>query len=367
LPSIQLPIYKHRKLVPVAFVRAATGNPSLTHPAVDDRGYTGTEHGPIVGVLQGDTVTVRLERVRLASDADIYVTSDDPASAAILTPATGKLPSGAHADFQIRGVVGGNPKVVKIFARFGSATGPILGRLAAWVFTPLVLRITPHVASIASATGAAVASTVVVANVMDLVTAIWRPCGIRFTIGATVNDAYTFAVPGQVAWGAEATQLLGHSFVPSTINAHFVNCINDSTSAGVLGWGLSRTWCNANGLANPGIILGDTNRNGSIRTTDAMWIANDLAHEIGHFLRLDHPERKEPPNERTDLWSRRLLMHNFNLQGASGDWHDHFGYGMSGTDVRRGCMITTKDLTQLTTDGECTTSRATITSPSGPY
>lgn len=367
MTDIQLPIYKQRRLVPVAFVRAVSGNPSLTRPAVDDRGYTGSEHGPIAGVVEGETVTVRLERVRIDAGADVYLTSDDPAIATIASPAGGKLATGAHADFEIKGVSGGNPKVVKLHARFGSATGPIIGRMAAWVFQRLTLRITPHVASIKSASAAAVASAVVVGNVMDLVKAIWRPCGIDFTVNATINDAYTFANPGRVTWGAEATQLLGHSFAAATINAHFVKCIDDPTSPGTLGWGLSRTWCNAHGLSHPGVILGDDNLSGSSRAADAMWIANDLAHEIGHFLRLDHPENGVPPAERKDLWSRRLLMHNFNLQGPSGNWHDHFGFGSSGTDIRRGCMVSMKNLAQLTTDGECSTSRATITNPAGPY
>ncbi len=367
MADISLPIYKQRKLVPVAFVRAGTGNPTLSQPAVDDRGYTGTEHGPLVGVLQGNTVTVRLQRLYLDASADIYVTSDDPVSAAIVTPSGGKLAAGAEADFEIKGLLGGTPKEVKIFARFGSATGPIVGRMMAWVFTQLTMQITPHVAAIASATGAAVASSVVVANVMNLVKAIWRPCGIDFVISATVNDAYTFANPGHVTWDAEVNSLLGHSFAAASVNAHFVHCIDIPTSPGVLGLGLSRAFATAHGLPAPGIILGDTNLDGSNRTADAMWIANDLAHEIGHFLQLEHPEMLQPPNERKDSWSRRMLMHNFNLQTASGDWRDDFGYGSSGGAIRRGCMITMKNLAQLTTDGECATARATITSPTGPY
>jgi hypothetical protein len=161
--------------------------------------------------------------------------------------------------------------------------------------------------------------------------------------------------------------LLAHSYARASINAHFVKCIDIPTYPELLGLGLSRSNAAAYGLPQPGIILADTNLNGDNRVGDTMWLGNDLAHEIGHFLQLEHPEKKQPPNERKDFWSRRMLMHNFNLQAASGDWRDDFGYGSSGGDIRRGCMVTMKNLAQLTTDGECTTARATITSPAGPY
>lgn len=366
MADIALPIYKQRRLVPVAFVRAGQGNPTLFHPALDDRGYTGAEHGPIIGVFQGDTVFVRLQRLRLDPGADVYVTSDNPVAASIVYPLGGKLDHGAEADFQIKGLIGGMPQPVKIFARFGSATGPIIGRMLAWVLLPLTLRITPHVAAIASATGAAVSSSIAIADLMDHVRAIWRPCGIEFVVNATVRDAYRFANPGRVAV-AELGSLLGHSYARGTINVHLVNCIDVPANPGLLGLGLNRAFVTANRLPRPGIILADTNLNGSNRAADAMWLGNDLAHEIGHFLRLEHPEKKQPPNECKDFWSRRMLMHNFNLQAPSRDWRDQFGYGSSGGDIRRGCMITMKNLAQLTTDGECKTARDTVISPAGPY
>ena len=129
----------------------------------------------------------------------------------------------------------------------------------------------------------------------------------------------------------------------------------------------SRAFATANGFPQPGIVLGDTSVSGVVRDTDSMWLANDLAHEIGHFLRLPHTESKEPPNEREDLWSRRRLMHNFNTLPSMGVIRDAVGYGTNATgSVRRGCFVTMKDLSQLNSDGEQKIVRATILSPAGP-
>ena len=114
------------------------------------------------------------------------------------------------------------------------------------------------------------------------------------------------------------------------------------------------------GMPNPGIILADTTAGA---TRDAMWWANDMAHEIGHFFTLWHPENLQPPNEREDTWSRRELMHNFNHMGTIGNWKDNVGYG----NLNRGCFVSMKDLSQLVTDNECTTARGTIGGAAGPY
>ena len=88
---------------------------------------------------------------------------------------------------------------------------------------------------------------------------------------------------------------------------------------------------------------------------------------IGHFLQLPHTENLEPPNEREDLWSRRRLMHNFNTLPGAGAIRDQVGYGTNPAgNVRRGCFVTMKDLSQLNSDGEAKIVRATVLSPAGP-
>lgn len=218
---------------------------------------------------------------------------------------------------------------------------------------------------------------------MDLVRAIWRPCGVTFSVGATKNDTVTFANDGIVLdtpydnvtklQNTELSTLLGTNWIANTINAYFVNQIGTGNT---LGYGFSRTSAATFKVANPGIILGDQTAS-SGRSGDIHY-ANDLAHEIGHFFQLWHPENQQPPNELEDTWSRRMLMHNFNLMWGHNPWPrndgnghayahrpllDDVGYGAN----RRGCFVTMKHLAQKTTDGECPTARGTINSDATPY
>lgn len=366
--TVNITYHKRRRLNLVRFSRATTGNPVIDKPDPDTRGFATPEFGAVLPVTENKVVTVRLNRDNLDPGADLFVKSSDETIFTIDGLTAGKLPSGASQDIQVNAKAGGTPKKAVLEVHFGSLTGPILAKLAVWVFIKRSLRITPHNVSIKSATAAAIPSAVDINTVIDLVRAVWAQCGLELTVGAAATQPHTFATAGRVVWGTEANAVLSAGFVPNTINAYFCNCLVDPGRPGVLGWGLSRQFATANSLPSPGIFLGDSNVNGSNRATDAMFIANDLAHEIGHFLQLPHTENLEPPNNRTDLWSRRRLMHNFNTQGTSGDWHDQVGYGAeAGGSVRRGCFVTMKDLSQLNSDGEITIVRNTIESAAGPY
>ena len=104
---------------------------------------------------------------------------------------------------------------------------------------------------------------------------------------------------------------------------------------------------------------------GSVRANDSLWLANDLAHEIGHFFGLWHyyDTGGAGATPRSDTWAYRMLMHNYNTRAPEGTWRDDIGYG----NTRRGHLVTFKDLTQTPTDGECTTARQTINGAAGPY
>jgi hypothetical protein len=364
--TIVLDVFKTRRLHFVRFERATTGNPQAGFPDPDDRGHL-VQFGPVVGVLQGRQVTVRLRRVTLETATPLFLKSSDTGAFTVDDPADGNVPASATHDFKITGVTGGNPRTARLEVRHRDASGPILASMEVRVFQPAPVTITPHMVTIAQtgAAGPGVGSAVTVSTIMDLVKAIWIHHGVTINVGATVNDNLTFAQAGTVAWGAELNTLLGTNWVPATINAYFVNRINMNNPAqnGVLGLGFSRTSFSTFGLPNPGIVLGDTNMSGASRVADLMWLANDLAHEVGHFFTLWHPENQQGAATRRDTWSRRMLMHNFNLMGSLGGHRDDTGYG----NLRRGCFVTMKDLPQLVTDGESGTARGTITSPAGPY
>lgn len=362
--AIALEVYKERRVVLMRWVRARHGSPLATHPEVDNRGSRSPEFGPIVGVMASREITVRLERVRIDPSAALYVRSSDASAVSIVTPADGKVPDGAHADITLRGVAGGNPRTAQIEVRYGSDSGPLLHALTVRCFQERRVRITPHLVTIAQTGGgaAAIGSAANVNAIMDHVRAIWAPCGITFTVGATQNDNVTFATAGVVSdnpFPGELQTLLTTNWVANTINVYFVNQIGTGNT---LGYGFSRPSSVTFGTGNPGIILGDQ-AGGSIH--DTPWAGNDLAHEVGHFLQLWHPNNLQPPNEREDTWCRRMLMHNFNLMAQQNNWKDDVGYGASGGFGRRGALVTHKNLPTLTTDGESGTARGAALA--GPY
>jgi hypothetical protein len=359
--AIQKSIYKYQRLMLMNFTRATVGDPDSTYPDVDDRGYTGTEHGPITGVLEGRNIIVCLTRQNIEKTARLFITSSDTNVVTIADPAEGLLPNYTEMLITLHGVAGGNPRTAKVQVRYDSATGPVLNELSVWVFSTLELDITPHLVTIAKSGGgtAPIGSIANPSAIMNLVSAIWASCGVTFSVGAVRNENVTFANAGEVAWG-EINSLLTTNHIPNTINVYFVHQIHSTGSTITLGYGFSRSKIASYSFTNPGIILADGGT-GFARTL-YMW-GNDLAHEIGHFLRLEHTERHHSDNPRLDTWSRRMLMYPLGPMGTLGNWKDNVSYG----NHNRGCLITMKDLSQLITDGECTISRATVTSSSGPY
>lgn len=365
MPVIPVMVHHTRRFHLVRFHRATTGNPDEKCPDPDDRGYNSPEFGPVVGVLVGRTVKVRMTRLALDNAAPLFVKSSDEATFKVHAPATGRVPNGAFADIEITGVAGGNPKTANLEVHFNSLTGPIVHVLTVHVYTELKVSITPHLVTVAQAGApagtAGITSVANVAAIMPLVRAVWVHYGVTFTVGSTINETLTLATAGEVG-DAELATVLGTNWVPSSINVYLVPQFTpDPTSGGVtLGYGFSRTSFSTFGMPNPGILLAD---GGPGVTRTVMTWANDLAHEIGHFFTLWHPENKQDPDERKDTWSRRSLMHNYNEMEVLGGWRDNVDYGVN----LRGCFVSIKDLTHLTTDAECATARTAISGPSGPY
>src|SRR6266567_199829 len=78
-------VYKTQRIVPVRFRRAVPGDPDISFPDLDDRGYfrvgatTGTDRGYVVGVRQGDDVWVVMRREKVENTAPLFVTSSNTA------------------------------------------------------------------------------------------------------------------------------------------------------------------------------------------------------------------------------------------------------------------------------------------------
>jgi hypothetical protein len=84
---------------------------------------------------------------------------------------------------------------------------------------------------------------------------------------------------------------------------------------------------------------GGVNQSGIVMTDGAD--ANDLAHELGHYLSLSHsdePAAGAGGRSRNDIQVLRRLMYRYNPHGRSG-YRSNVGYG-SGA---RGALITMRD------------------------
>ncbi len=373
-------------IVPVRFGRAGQGPPKPDAPEVDDRGHAGPEPEPAVGVTEGDAVqvAVRREAIEDKDSVRLCVTSASPETVGILAPRHGLLPGGPEGIFRMRGLKGGEGTEARrgwVEARYGGPRGPVIARLRVHVFRPLALRVAFHPVRVKGAVGEA-ASAADLKMVADLVRAVWRPCGIAVAAGPPRPDEALFARAGTVQDGpwspaqglknTEIDRLLGTGWVPEAVNVYFVRRL--TSGAGVAGF--TRRAAESFRLCHPGIVVAEEDSAGKDR--DPASLAGDVAHEIGHFLGLEHPDRRSVPREREDAWSRRRLMHPCNplpardpwpRKDAAGQLHaerpftEDVGYGKG----NRGALVTIRTLPGLTTEAEAARARRALVQPGGIY
>jgi hypothetical protein len=371
--TIQEAVYQWRTYVPVLFERAVTGPPILDAPDLDNRSFRGPEHGPVVGIMAGETVRVALRRTNLDGSAVLFVTSSDPQVVTATGLASGRLPSGDRIVFHLQagaaGVSSPSTRTARILVHFGAVGGPVLGALTVINCSSRSVDLTPHFVTIGGAAGeprgpdAATQFTAI----LNMVQAIWRPCGIVFNAATPQSDAVTFARAGEVDQ-RELNRLLNTNWNQRTINVYFVHLMRVAGSPDFLGVGISPDRKAEVGVTKPGIILADTNVTGDRR--DAQYWANDLAHEIGHFLSLHHAGDRSTPNELHDPWARRMLMYPRNTQDhapAPLAYRSNVGYGELDGWHHRGCLLTMKNVPGVPRDGECTSARQTIDAGSSIY
>jgi len=398
-------------IVPVRVDRAVRGAPVLDAPDVDDRAWithlpTGINkddaRGSVFGMRVGDTVRLKLVREDIDDSAPLFVVAEKTGNPQFKVAApVGGGPLPPSGEFSLK-AVNDNTTPQKLFIKLGSADGPIIGEASPHIFNPLTLNVTPHVVTIHKANsppfggsepkiGGAAISTVM-GQLFDMATAIWRPMGIQFNVGATLFDTVNGAAnddqavmdpAGSPPARGSVQEISGINHVPKTCNIYFVRF-----SPGFLGIGVNRDVMNANGIKfkNPAVFIGVEGNNPGGPTdlrpgngTDVMRaIGNDLAHEIGHFIGLPHADKVNNPGQ-PDSYTRRQLMHPINLlpeaaavpntrfddagYGTVANARSFTGSGASVTRAHRGCMITIKEHPTHQSNPEVLTARRRFQNP----
>lgn len=399
-------VYKTQRVCLVRFRRQGDGIPKAKYPGIDDRGCFrsgtfGIDRGPVVSLMQSsdaakpdDDVHVQLLRERIDKNAPLFATSSDPSVMTVGN--SGELPKDYSISLQIRGIKGSGtatPNIAQLRIHYGSPTGVVIGELSVWVFTRLPINITPHRVTLTDANNGRSVSRVDINAVIKLAEVIWKPYGIAFRVSQIRETSVTVANAASIPWSqAEFERLFTANFQAGTINAYFVK----ETDNNVLGYGVARAFLSTYGLTNPGILMADqTTASGSAvvtsRVNDIYYFANDVAHEIGHFLKLAHVDNRSPDststsvavqnNFRDDTWARRNLMHVYNESGFTNNRPPgsprETGYAVapnSGGMGYRGALVTLKDLydqnnasVNHVTDPQYLTARTTANSSTGLY
>jgi len=359
-------------VVPLRFTRAAFTYAGFNTPELDSRGYemgtrpsgwgTSDARGPMLGIMNGETVRVKIERERLDDAAPVFVTSTNPAIVEIVEPENGG-PLPANGIFECKALDGEGEHPV-IQARLGSAEGPVLAELEPHTFPRLRIAITPHNVRIDGAGGNGTrASLTALADILRRVRKIWRPCGIDFTINATVNDTITLGsnitdtFDNASTFVGDIRQILGlqraRLGLPAGTNDESINMymIDTFSDGRYVGFGISRDSATRYG-SDTGILINCTGVNGNAVAEERT--ARTVAHEIGHFLRLKHVEEKNAADAVEYTYGRWQLM--FPLSTFNDGRVRNFGNGRG----MRGHLLTLKNHQHHSTDGECDIARRSI-------
>lgn len=376
-------------VVPIRFERAGRGIPRSTVPELDDRGYamprpggwvTTNARGPMVGIRTGRTVRIRVRCEEIDWCAPLYATASQVANPQIeiVDPAPGTpIPinrARRSGVIQVRAVSSrGDGQTVQI--RLGAVDGPIIGELEPHVFRTRTLNVTPHVCTIHRGGGSGgrtpringqlLSRRATMTRLFRIVRAIWEPAGVRINVGRTQLETLTDFGRDDFASRAEENRVVNTNQVPSTCNVYFIRYMDSS-----IGVGVNRDSMAGEGWTAPGLIvaaegsLATPQSNPSPRSSRGNMLFHEVAattaHEIGHFLSLQHAGNRHASNPLLDTYARRQLMYpvSFVPRRTDGRPND-VGYGtVSGGIGYRGCLLTMKDHATHSTDSDVENARA---------
>jgi hypothetical protein len=386
---IRLNIAENKQVVvPLRFRRASDADAEREFPEIDDRGYLmGTRagtwgqskaRGPMVGLTTGFTVTLRLEREDIDPGVPLFAKSTDTGVVKIIEPAGGG-PIPASGDFKILGVADFANRPVSIQFRLGSLNGPVLAELEPHIFNSKKVKLVVHNVRVDDATGPGTRATLPFAQMAQRVRSIWWPAGLDMEHDPVArpdrNDNITLAVKDQVklhggGFGEVPAFLNRLSTLDDTVHVFLIDKFapdpTDPPGTTVVGLGITPDL--ATQLAcPPGIFI---STNGVAGNNAAIELrSRTIAHEIGHFLTLEHVHRRNAGDPAGDTHSRRQLM--YPLSNAKAEvlprtlTSDHRfndnGYG----NRTRGWLLSLKNLDHHETDDEVAKARKRAQSVQG--
>jgi hypothetical protein len=392
-----------RLIVPIRFRRAITGVPQAEYPDIDDRGERPGEYGPIVGVTEGATIRVHVVRAALPNEVPLFATAGWPprhashaSHASTTSPPPFDVTSGAALDattpmeVALHGVHGGthDHQDGRLEIRAGSASGPILAHLTVRVFVPLPLTLRFHRVRFQNASGdlgpevrldsAALTATARI---------IWGHYGIvvdgeedpgppllariQLTDGAPAD--WTFDMRNWDGIRRELPPLLHARWVAGKANVYLVSKVAGPHQVGQhpVAVGIGRRQTLQERLPHMSMIVSDGDPDVRGRTA---------AHELGHFLGLEHVGEAGNDPHRVDptVFALRQLMHNYRLLHDPDSWPaerawrsrarvGEVGYGRTQSEEpphpvlgRRGTLLTLKEIPHVAGDNQVATAREEV-------
>ena len=391
--AINIQIKNECRIVPVRFERATKGEPNDKYPDIDDRGHAHaipTVNGlaasdeigsAVLAMGVNKEVEINMIREDIDNNAPLFVTSSDSSILSILSPKERTKCDAKQTcklTLKTNNIDDSTPKLVFVEVRFGKANGPIIAKLATYIFPTLIVNVQPYYVTIDDQAGnSGTYPKVDFESTIQKAKAIWSHYGIELAFTKLKNIHVKLNKKDAVEL-AEINNIYKTDWTSNHINLYFVQELEGQntlsygfTPQNYAGYAFPINDNNALPLTHPSLFV--AMKSGALdRSDDTQSCAHSIAHEIGHFFTLCAPDvskySPESVSEQSDTWSTRLLMSNPNKITRSHapqegkNWPDfnEFGYGSTSKAPHSGCMVSLKNIhTSAITgaDGQCSVAR----------